>query len=87
MRRPDVLLHSAHHGLDAGMGDSLSLHGLGHPGMEDVQVTAHKPSTGSKCPGRGHSWGGTALAFGGAEGEAVCIGAAGLDGCNCVLPV
>lgn len=42
VRRPDVLLHSAHHGLDAGMGDSLSLHGLGHPGMEDVQVTARR---------------------------------------------
>ncbi|XP_066451403.1 transcription factor AP-2-beta isoform X1 [Eleutherodactylus coqui] len=37
VRRPDVLLHSAHHGLDSGMGDSLSLHGIGHPGMEDVQ--------------------------------------------------
>ncbi|XP_056419980.1 transcription factor AP-2-beta isoform X1 [Hyla sarda] len=37
VRRPDVLLHSAHHGLDSGMGDSLSLHGLGHHGMEDVQ--------------------------------------------------
>lgn len=38
VRRPDVLLHSAHHGLDSGMGDALSLHGIGHPGMEDVQV-------------------------------------------------
>ncbi|XP_026702221.1 transcription factor AP-2-beta [Athene cunicularia] len=38
VRRPDVLLHSAHHGLDSGMGDSLSLHGIGHPGMEEVQV-------------------------------------------------
>ncbi|XP_044866940.1 transcription factor AP-2-beta isoform X6 [Mauremys mutica] len=28
VRRPDVLLHSAHHGLDSGMGDSLSLHGM-----------------------------------------------------------
>uniref|UniRef100_A0A8C5MPS5 Transcription factor AP-2 beta n=1 Tax=Leptobrachium leishanense TaxID=445787 RepID=A0A8C5MPS5_9ANUR len=37
VRRPDVLLHSAHHGLDSGMGDGLSLHGIGHPGMEDVQ--------------------------------------------------
>ncbi|XP_071999871.1 transcription factor AP-2-beta isoform X2 [Engystomops pustulosus] len=37
VRRPDVLLHSAHHGLDSGMGDSLSLHGIGHPGMDDVQ--------------------------------------------------
>lgn len=37
VRRPDVLLHSAHHGLEAGMGDSLSLHGLAH-GMEEVQV-------------------------------------------------
>ncbi|KAJ8269847.1 hypothetical protein GJAV_G00107500 [Gymnothorax javanicus] len=37
VRRPDVLLHSAHHGLDSGMGDSLSLHGLAH-GMEDVQA-------------------------------------------------
>ncbi|XP_030637463.1 transcription factor AP-2-beta isoform X4 [Chanos chanos] len=36
VRRPDVLLHSAHHGLEAGMGDSLSLHGLAQ-GMEDVQ--------------------------------------------------
>ncbi|XP_070588616.1 transcription factor AP-2-beta isoform X2 [Erythrolamprus reginae] len=38
VRRPDVLLHSAHHGLDSGMGDALSLHGIGHPGMEDVQA-------------------------------------------------
>uniref|UniRef100_A0A8C9RAC1 Transcription factor AP-2 beta n=1 Tax=Scleropages formosus TaxID=113540 RepID=A0A8C9RAC1_SCLFO len=37
VRRPDVLLHSAHHGLESGMGDSLSLHGLAH-GMEDVQA-------------------------------------------------
>ncbi|XP_026103578.1 transcription factor AP-2-beta isoform X3 [Carassius auratus] len=37
MRRPDVLLHSTHHGLEAGMGDGLSLHGLGH-GMDDVQA-------------------------------------------------
>ncbi|XP_059354189.1 transcription factor AP-2-beta-like [Carassius carassius] len=37
MRRPDVLLHSTHHGLEAGMGDGLSLHGLAH-GMDDVQV-------------------------------------------------
>lgn len=38
VRRPDVLLHSAPHGLESGMGDSLSLHGL--HGMEDVQVSA-----------------------------------------------
>uniref|UniRef100_F6R2V1 Transcription factor AP-2 beta n=1 Tax=Callithrix jacchus TaxID=9483 RepID=F6R2V1_CALJA len=44
VRRPDVLLHSAHHGLDAGMGDSLSLHGLGHPGMEDVQSPVVRPA-------------------------------------------
>ena len=68
VRRPDVLLHSAHHGLDAGMGDSLSLHGLGHPGMEDVQVTAHKPSTGNKCPGRGHRWEGQLWLLGGGGG-------------------
>ncbi|XP_061098903.1 transcription factor AP-2-beta isoform X2 [Conger conger] len=37
VRRPDVLLHAAHHGLDSGMGDSLALHGLAH-GMEDVQA-------------------------------------------------
>ncbi len=37
VRRPDVLLHSTHHGLEAGMGDGLSLHGLAHS-MEDVQV-------------------------------------------------
>uniref|UniRef100_A0A8C4C2X8 Transcription factor AP-2 C-terminal domain-containing protein n=1 Tax=Denticeps clupeoides TaxID=299321 RepID=A0A8C4C2X8_9TELE len=37
VRRPDVLLHSTHHGLEAGMGDGLSLHGLAH-GMEDVQA-------------------------------------------------
>ncbi|XP_028824995.1 transcription factor AP-2-beta isoform X4 [Denticeps clupeoides] len=30
-------LHSTHHGLEAGMGDGLSLHGLAH-GMEDVQA-------------------------------------------------
>lgn len=35
VRRPDVLLHSAHPGLDAGMGDGL-LHGL--HGLDDVQV-------------------------------------------------
>uniref|UniRef100_A0A8C9WVW5 Transcription factor AP-2 beta n=1 Tax=Sander lucioperca TaxID=283035 RepID=A0A8C9WVW5_SANLU len=38
VRRPDVLLHSAHPGLEPGMGDGL-LHGL--HGMEDVQVTTH----------------------------------------------
>ncbi|XP_073442518.1 transcription factor AP-2-beta isoform X2 [Dendrobates tinctorius] len=38
VRRPDVLLHSAHHGLDSGMADSLSLHGIGHPGMDDLQA-------------------------------------------------
>ncbi|TRY84479.1 hypothetical protein DNTS_035829 [Danionella cerebrum] len=37
VRRPDVLLHSTHHGLEAGMGDGLSLHGLAHS-MEDVQA-------------------------------------------------
>uniref|UniRef100_A0A673G0S6 Transcription factor AP-2-beta-like n=1 Tax=Sinocyclocheilus rhinocerous TaxID=307959 RepID=A0A673G0S6_9TELE len=37
VRRPDVLLHSTHHGLEVGMGDGLSLHGLAH-GMEDVQA-------------------------------------------------
>ncbi|RXN32256.1 transcription factor AP-2-delta isoform X1 [Labeo rohita] len=37
VRRPDVLLHSTHHGLEAGMGDGLSLHSLAH-GMEDVQA-------------------------------------------------
>lgn len=45
VRRPDVLLHSAHHGLDSGMGDSLSLHGIGHPGMEEVQVRHRVPSS------------------------------------------
>ncbi|KAG7508334.1 transcription factor AP-2-beta isoform X1 [Solea senegalensis] len=35
VRRPDVLLHSTHPGLDSGMGDGL-LHGL--HGMEDVQT-------------------------------------------------
>uniref|UniRef100_A0A4W6DNT3 Transcription factor AP-2 beta n=1 Tax=Lates calcarifer TaxID=8187 RepID=A0A4W6DNT3_LATCA len=35
VRRPDVLLHSAHPGLEPGMGDGL-LHGL--HGMEDVQT-------------------------------------------------
>lgn len=35
VRRPDVLLHSAHPGLEPVMGDGL-LHGL--HGMEDVQV-------------------------------------------------
>lgn len=47
VRRPDVLLHSAHHGLDSGMGDALSLHGIGHPGMEDVQVRQDK--AGQAC--------------------------------------
>lgn len=36
VRRPDVLLHSAHPGLEPGMGDGL-LHGL--HGMEDIQVS------------------------------------------------
>ncbi|XP_035385228.1 transcription factor AP-2-beta isoform X7 [Electrophorus electricus] len=36
VRRPDVLLHSAPHALEAGMGDTLSLHGLAH-GMEETQ--------------------------------------------------
>ena len=35
----------------------------------------------------GDGWGGTALSVGGVEGKVVCIGAAGLDVCNCVLPV
>lgn len=39
VRRPDVLLHSAHPGLEPGMGDGL-LHGL--HGMEDVQVSERK---------------------------------------------
>ncbi|XP_078233889.1 transcription factor AP-2-beta isoform X3 [Pogona vitticeps] len=46
VRRPDVLLHSAHHGLDAGMGDALSLHGIGHPGMEDVQSVEDANNSG-----------------------------------------
>ncbi|XP_063078594.1 LOW QUALITY PROTEIN: transcription factor AP-2-beta [Engraulis encrasicolus] len=45
VRRPDVLLHSAHHGLEAGMGDSLSLHGLAH-GMEDVQTVEDANNSG-----------------------------------------
>ncbi|XP_062815352.1 transcription factor AP-2-beta isoform X2 [Anolis carolinensis] len=45
VRRPDVLLHSAHHGLD-GMGDALSLHGIGHPGMEDVQSVEDANNSG-----------------------------------------
>ncbi|XP_031437567.1 transcription factor AP-2-beta isoform X2 [Clupea harengus] len=45
VRRPDVLLHSAHHGLEAGMGDSLSLHGLAH-GMEDVQTIEDANNSG-----------------------------------------
>ncbi|KFO70822.1 Transcription factor AP-2-beta [Cuculus canorus] len=46
VRRPDVLLHSAHHGLDSGMGDSLSLHGIGHPGMEEVQSVEDANNSG-----------------------------------------
>uniref|UniRef100_A0A670IHY5 Transcription factor AP-2 beta n=1 Tax=Podarcis muralis TaxID=64176 RepID=A0A670IHY5_PODMU len=46
VRRPDVLLHSAHHGLDSGMGDALSLHGIGHPGMEDVQSVEDANNSG-----------------------------------------
>lgn len=42
VRRPDVLLHSVPHGLEAGMGDSLSLHGLAH-GMDDTHVSLLKP--------------------------------------------
>ncbi|GAA6094166.1 transcription factor AP-2-beta isoform X3 [Tachysurus ichikawai] len=38
VRRPDVLLHSAPHGLEAGMADSLSLQGLAH-GMDDTHVS------------------------------------------------
>lgn len=47
VRRPDVLLHSAHPGLEPGMGDGL-LHGL--HGMEDVQVSQRfsAESTGVK---------------------------------------
>ncbi|CAB1418279.1 unnamed protein product [Pleuronectes platessa] len=41
VRRPDVLLHSAHPGLDSGMGDGL-LHGL--HGMEDIQLEPHEPN-------------------------------------------
>lgn len=33
-----MLVHSAH-GLDSGMGDSLSLHGISHQGMEEIQVS------------------------------------------------
>lgn len=39
VRRPDVLLHSAHPGLEPVMGDGL-LHGL--HGLEDVQVSLHR---------------------------------------------
>ncbi|MBN3272567.1 AP2B factor, partial [Polyodon spathula] len=46
VRRPDVLLHSAHHGLDSGMGDSLSLHGIGHVGMEDIQTVEDANNSG-----------------------------------------
>ncbi|RXM33885.1 Transcription factor AP-2-beta [Acipenser ruthenus] len=46
VRRPDVLLHSAHHGLDSGMGDSLSLHGIGHAGMEDIQTVEDANNSG-----------------------------------------
>ncbi|XP_048362819.1 transcription factor AP-2-beta [Sphaerodactylus townsendi] len=46
VRRPDVLLHSAHHGLDSGMGDALSLHGIGHPGMEDIQSVEDANNSG-----------------------------------------
>uniref|UniRef100_H3AMB9 Transcription factor AP-2 beta n=1 Tax=Latimeria chalumnae TaxID=7897 RepID=H3AMB9_LATCH len=46
VRRPDVLLHSAHHGLDSGMGEGLSLHGIGHPGMEDVQAVEDVNNSG-----------------------------------------
>ncbi|XP_007891166.1 transcription factor AP-2-beta isoform X3 [Callorhinchus milii] len=45
VRRPDVLIHSAH-GLDSGMGDSLSLHGINHPGMEDVQAMDETNTSG-----------------------------------------
>uniref|UniRef100_A0AAR2KQ99 Transcription factor AP-2 C-terminal domain-containing protein n=1 Tax=Pygocentrus nattereri TaxID=42514 RepID=A0AAR2KQ99_PYGNA len=39
VRRPDVLLHSAPHALEAGMGDGL-LHGLAH-GMDDIVEDAN----------------------------------------------
>ncbi|XP_060762589.1 transcription factor AP-2-beta isoform X2 [Neoarius graeffei] len=45
VRRPDVLLHSAPHGLEAGMGDSLSLHGLAH-GMDDTHVVEDANNSG-----------------------------------------
>ncbi|XP_067882112.1 transcription factor AP-2-beta isoform X1 [Heterodontus francisci] len=45
VRRPDVLVHSAH-GLDSGMGDSLSLHGISHHGMEDIQALDDTGTTG-----------------------------------------
>ncbi|XP_076872648.1 transcription factor AP-2-beta isoform X5 [Brachyhypopomus gauderio] len=45
VRRPDVLLHSAPHALEAGMGDSLSLHGLAH-GMEDTQAIDDASNSG-----------------------------------------
>ncbi|XP_032876888.1 transcription factor AP-2-beta isoform X2 [Amblyraja radiata] len=45
VRRPDVLVHSAH-GLDSGMGDSLSLHGISHQGMEEIQALDDTGTTG-----------------------------------------
>ncbi|XP_078398446.1 transcription factor AP-2-beta isoform X3 [Cetorhinus maximus] len=45
VRRPDVLVHSAH-GLDSGMGDSLSLHSISHHGMEDIQALDDTGTTG-----------------------------------------
>ncbi|KAG2468069.1 AP2B factor, partial [Polypterus senegalus] len=46
VRRPDVLLHSAHHGLDSGMGDSLSLHSIAHAGMEEIQTVEDASNSG-----------------------------------------
>ncbi|XP_035385222.1 transcription factor AP-2-beta isoform X1 [Electrophorus electricus] len=45
VRRPDVLLHSAPHALEAGMGDTLSLHGLAH-GMEETQAVEDASNSG-----------------------------------------
>uniref|UniRef100_A0A4W4G903 Transcription factor AP-2 C-terminal domain-containing protein n=1 Tax=Electrophorus electricus TaxID=8005 RepID=A0A4W4G903_ELEEL len=51
VRRPDVLLHSAPHALEAGMGDTLSLHGLAH-GMEETQAVedANRTPLGNSRP-------------------------------------
>lgn len=70
------------------MGDSLSLHGLGHPGMEDVQVTTTEQMKMTVNVSRRLRERGVAGEGGCLLGEVVCIFRDPLDtACVTVLSV